>query len=149
MRVFDLVEVDHDMQQVNIRGSNTILLDTRRCRVHYYIPYFPENDGSPNVTSSWNLTYRLSAGAFGKVSLTVEYWIYDDEGYPMMNTVVYSVSVSDGIVENSTVQCIEGSLYYTCYSVVEYKVGVVLSAWLTGFSSIEGTLKILNLTVTE
>ncbi|MGY5852222.1 MAG: hypothetical protein RTU92_01490 [Candidatus Thorarchaeota archaeon] len=149
IRVFDQVGVNPDLRQLDICGSNTILLDTRRCRVHYFIPYFPDSDGTPTVTSTWNLTYRLSAGILGSVSLTVEYWIYDYEGDSLMNVAVHSVTVSSSVVENSVVQCINGSFHYTCFSVVEYKVGVVLSAWLTGFSSIESNLKILNLTVTE
>ena len=142
-RVFNEVVFDQVTQSLTIKGSNTPLLDTRMCRVHFMLPFKPNMTGKANISSCWNLNYEMT----GSSILTVEHWIYLERS-GILNVVLYSSSSESNVNEVNTIRCINSEIDYTCYDNFEYQIGVALSVWLTGFSSVEATLEILNLNAT-
>ena len=143
-RVFWGAKVDQSAQTLTIIGANTPFLDIRRCRVHFIIPFSPTSTGKPNITSSWYLDYKMN----GAVTITVEHWIYDQYEYGITNKIVFSKSIEPENDENSISNTTFTNTGYTCYDNFDYHIGVVLSVWLTGFSSVNATLSVTSLNAT-
>jgi hypothetical protein len=137
IRVFE-ADIDSEIGLLSIRGTNTVFLDVRTCRVRYLLPYPCDVRGTINFTSCWNFTGKISASSGGFAGLSIEYRLYSTSGNPIDNVELLSMSVTNGSVENSTIQERKHQFGYTCQSGTGYAVGIVLIVTLEGNASVSG-----------
>jgi hypothetical protein len=148
--------MNSDKMEVSINGTHDFSLDIRQCRVGCLVFYENQNRSRLQMTACWNLTYRLYAGIFSNAHISIEYWLFDDEGDELDAVGVHLININNQLIVNSTTYTKSAEFEYTCQENTTYCIAVMFEVILSVFSSIEGrsqdkpaTLKVYNITIQE
>jgi hypothetical protein len=139
LNVFDISFFDPETNTSYIKGKHDLLMDVRTCRIiGAFVEFVPERDGPPTLAASWNLTYGIQIGVFGRVSIVIEYWLFDDGFNSLDSGLAFSIAIDRSINTNSTIGFATASLQYRFYRNYSYHLAVAMVVELFGDSSISG-----------